>query len=49
MIYSYDLKLTLYDDEAGVIEADIPEWVYQYIDQVIEEGYDSKDNTYTYE
>ena len=46
MIYSYDLQLTLYDDDEGVIEAVIPEWIYQYIDQVIEEGYDSRDNTY---
>jgi len=40
MIYSYDLQLTLYDDDKGAIEAVIPEWVYQYIDQVIEENYD---------
>ena len=40
MIYSYDLQLTLYDDDKGEIEAVIPEWVYQYIDQVVEENYD---------
>ena len=33
-------KVIFYDMNDKEIEAVIPEWVYQYIDQVIEENYD---------